>query len=290
LGICVPIATVLAWVLIVTAPAQATVVTVGSPLTAAFSSISIGGSVAYTSANSALPEAGAHATSPVTGTVVTWRISGATGGPFKLRVLHPAGGGAYTGAGTSAPVTPSSMATLTFTTSLPIQAGDLIALDDNASFDQIGTASVPGATLIGITPPLADGATAPPSATVNNTEFAFNAEVATVPSNADTLGKVKLNKHNGTATLSVNVPGPGTLLLTGKNVKAQRSARAAMASKTVTAAGKVKLLVKAKGKAKTRLNKTGKAKVKVKVTYTPTGDLPGIPNTQTKRVKLIKKH
>jgi hypothetical protein len=55
----------------------------------------------------------------------------------------------------------------------------------------------------------------------------------------------------------------------------------------VAAAGTVKLLVKAKGKAKHKLNKTGKAKVKARVTFAPTG---GVPATQTKRVKLIKKH
>jgi hypothetical protein len=101
------------------------------------------------------------------------------------------------------------------------------------------------------------------------------------------FGKLSRNKHKGTASLTVNVPSAGTLGLTGKGVKPQRLTRGsrATASKAV-AAGTVKLLVKAKGKAKKKLNKTGKAKVKVSVTYTPTSALP---NTQTKRVKLVKK-
>ena len=107
------------------------------------------------------------------------------------------------------------------------------------------------------------------------------------PSNAFSFGKVKKNKHKGTATIAVKVPGPGTLSSTGKKVKAQRPAREARASKEVTAAGTVRLLVKAKGKAKKKLNKTGKLKVKVKVTYTPTG---GAANTQPKTLKLVKKH
>jgi hypothetical protein len=102
---------------------------------------------------------------------------------------------------------------------------------------------------------------------------------------------VKRNTRKGTATLAVNVPGPGTLSLTGKGVRAQRTGDVgtASASKTVTAAGTVKLLIKPKGKVKRKLNRTGKAKVTVNVTYTPTGEAPGIPNTQSKRIKLIKR-
>jgi hypothetical protein len=105
------------------------------------------------------------------------------------------------------------------------------------------------------------------------------------PSNAFSFGKLKRNKQKGTATLGVNVSGPGTLSLTGKGVKTQRAGGEAAASKTVSASGMVKLLIKPQGKTRRMLNETGKAKVKVKVTYTPTG---GDPNTQPKRIKLIK--
>jgi hypothetical protein len=37
-----------------------------------------------------------------------------------------------------------------------------------------------------------------------------------------------------------------------------------------------------------KLNKSGTAKVTAVVTYTPTGDLPGVPNTETKRIALTK--
>jgi hypothetical protein len=108
-------------------------------------------------------------------------------------------------------------------------------------------------------------------------------------SNLFSFGKVTRNKHKGTARLAVNVPGPGTLSLTGKNVKPQRPAREATTSAAVTAPGTVKLLVKARGKAKKKLNKTGKAKINVNIAFTPSGDPPGDPKTQTKRVKLVKK-
>jgi hypothetical protein len=108
------------------------------------------------------------------------------------------------------------------------------------------------------------------------------------PSNAFKFGRLKLNKHKGTATLTVVVPGPGTLTLGGKGIVNRRpgSRARAAASKAVSVAGNVKLLIKAKGKARRKLGRTGKAKVKAKVTYTPTG---GAPNTLTKTVKLIKR-
>ena len=87
--------------------------------------------------------------------------------------------------------------------------------------------------------------------------------------------KVKLNRRNGTATLTVKVGGPGKLTLTGKKAKRQ--------AKTAKAAGKVKLLLKAKGKAAKALASSGKAKVKVKVAFTPTG---GATATFTKSVTL----
>jgi hypothetical protein len=59
------------------------------------------------------------------------------------------------------------------------------------------------------------------------------------PSNAFSFGKVKKNRKKGTATLTVIVPGPGTLTLAGKGLKPQRPARAAaLASKAVIAAGR----------------------------------------------------
>jgi len=58
------------------------------------------------------------------------------------------------------------------------------------------------------------------------------------------FGKLKRNKRKGTATLSVNVPGPGTLVLAGKGLVKKRPgerARRAIA-KAVSATGTVKRL------------------------------------------------
>jgi hypothetical protein len=149
------------------------------------------------------------------------------------------------------------------------------------------TFDAPGDSLIARAGNLADGGTGD-FAPSPNFRLNLTAVVAFQPLNEFSFGKTTRNKNRGTAKLVVGVPGPGTLALTGKGVKAQRPARDAVASKAVTAAGKVSLAIRPKGKVKQKLNDTGKAKVRVKVTYTPTGDLPGVPNTQRKRIKLVK--
>ncbi len=110
---------------------------------------------------------------------------------------------------------------------------------------------------------------------------------AGVPSNEFSLGKLKRNKRKGTAKLSVEVPGPGELALSGNGVEPQRSAKRRPAStKPVSSAGTVTLKIKPEGKKKRKLNEKGKAKLKLTVIYTPTG---GTANAEDKRIKLVKK-
>ena len=87
------------------------------------------------------------------------------------------------------------------------------------------------------------------------------------PSSALTLGKLKKNKKNGTATLLVTLPQPsvGSLTLHGKGLKSQTVA--------ITGKAQVKLKIATTGKAKKGLRKKGKRKVKIEVTYTPTGNV-----------------
>lgn len=97
------------------------------------------------------------------------------------------------------------------------------------------------------------------------------------PSNNFSFGKLKLNKKKGTATLTVIVPGSGTLVLAGKGVKG--------ATKAAAGAGKVMLVVKATGRALKNLNAKGAVALKAKVTFTPGG---GSGRTQTKPLTLKK--
>jgi ATP-dependent Clp protease adapter protein ClpS len=131
--------------------------------------------------NSSLPEAGANVTSPVNGTLVRWRITQATGGPFKLRVLTPDGGTTYTGAGSGALQTPSSLATQTFPANLPINAGQTIGIDNSLGSDHVGVASVAGASFQAWVPPLVDGQTRAATSS-GAAEVGFNADVQPFPS------------------------------------------------------------------------------------------------------------
>ncbi len=90
------------------------------------------------------------------------------------------------------------------------------------------------------------------------------------------VGKLKLNKAKGTAILTVNVPGAGTLKLSGKKVKA---------AKAVTkAAGKAKLKVAPKLALAKKLAGGGAAKVGLKLSFAPVG---GATTKQTRSVRLV---
>ena len=108
---------------------------------------------------------GDNATIAADGVVTGWHLkSGSVGGEVRLRVLRPAGGGAYTGAGTGAPwrITRDDPYVNDFPDRLPVKAGDVLAVDNssNALFlaDDAGTVRA-------FTPSVADGATAAPTGT-----------------------------------------------------------------------------------------------------------------------------
>jgi len=179
------------------AGARAATVTVGSPLTADFAG-QFGSAPSGTWVNAILPEAGASVASPVSGNVVRWRLAGNhNDGPFKLRVLHPDGTGKYTPVATSVQVTPPA-GLQTFDTTLPIQAGDVVALDVITG-SNIGVAAVPGANLLNWNPSLAEGENSAPDFTnYDGLELGFNADVEytpPTPAGPTTTAKKKCKKH-----------------------------------------------------------------------------------------------
>ena len=92
-----------------------------------------------------------------------------------------------------------------------------------------------------------------------------------------TIGTLARNKKKGTATLTLNVPGAGTMTASGKGLK--------KATTDPTVAGDTKIKLKASGKAKRKLNDEGKVKLKVSLRWKPTGNTVA---TQTDKVKLKK--
>ena len=246
------------------------------------------GSLQPTFAQAALP-AGSQApdgvVSPVNGTVTYGRVRvGSSSSPIAFRVIRHLGGSVFTGAGTSATLSPGANATIGFNLQLPIQIGDLVGVD--CCLGAAGSLFVdPGvaANVMHAWTGLADGGPGLAPGFSDNREVTINADVE--PTSQFGLSKPKLNKKRGTATLTVEVPNPGKLTASGKGVKSA-SVGAAVISKKVGAAGKVKLVIKAKGKQKKKLKQNGKVGVKPKITFTPTG---GEPATRTQKLSLKRK-
>lgn len=93
-----------------------------------------------------------------------------------------------------------------------------------------------------------------------------------------TIGKLTKNRKKGTATLTVAVPEPGALALTGKGIKS--------ATARTARGGAVKIAVRAAGKSLRSLNRRGRLKASLKIAYSPEG---GDTSTQRHKATLQKK-
>ena len=103
---------------------------------------------------------------------------------------------------------------------------------------------------------------------------------STPPSNVFKKGKLKLNRSNGTGTLTVTVPGAGVLkandAASSKKASASRKRRRKLVKPAIlkpTAAGKVKVPLKPTGAGRKVLREKGKLKIRVSLSFTPTGGL-----------------
>jgi hypothetical protein len=159
--------------------AQASVISIGSVLPEGATSKPF--KRVQTLFNTALPESGATLASPVSGAIVRWRIQGAVGGPFFLRVLHPDGKGSYEASGTSLGQSPSDTGLQTFSTNVKVQAGDLIGVDPTHDTDEIGFTTVAGASYASIFPTPFDGSIHAPSETFSGEEISLSAEIQPAP-------------------------------------------------------------------------------------------------------------
>lgn len=170
----VAIALLFCWL---TGTAQGAPVTIGSSLQGEVKPIGPTG-FAVTVANLG---ATGPAAAPVSGAIVQWRLLGAKGGPFRLRVLRPLGGSNFSAVSSSAAVTAFGPGLEAFPAALPVQAGDLIGLDA-ASGQQVGTILSSVSSLAAWNPPLSEGESRPyTEAGDGGYEFAFNAVVQPAP-------------------------------------------------------------------------------------------------------------
>jgi hypothetical protein len=245
------------------------------------------------------------AKSPTNGVVVGWGIrTGATCGPvigpctatdlvtFRLGRLIPGTNTAVgVATGPTVALKPPPDVMLTYPGEYffpgpgpPIHVGDVVGIDTSATWAQSASpgSCSKGAFFVTFHPVLTDGGS-PQSFDANSScELLVNAVVQ--PSTTIKFGPLKGNFKAGKFFLTVEVPGPGELSLSGRGVAKQASGSGtAVASRTVTVAGPVKLPIKPKGRAKRTLERTGKAKVRLQITFSPVG---GEPATTQHKVKL----
>jgi hypothetical protein len=227
---------------------------------------------------------------PEAGTITSWSHNASLGGGqlLKMKVFRKVADPAtYQVVGHDGPraMVPGGTDGNTFGASIPVKAGDVLGLY-NVNGGAVNDAclfSAPGDPYLDAGGDAADGAPQTFSSTIG---FRVNVSAELVPTNTFSFGATVRNKKKGTATVTVNVPNPGQLTLSGNGVKAATAARA-FAAAAVTAPGSAKLLVKATGKKRKQLNRTGKVKVTPSITFTPTG---GDPTTQALHLKLKKRH
>jgi hypothetical protein len=162
------------------APGAQSATLVGSPLTAPVAPGMRACTPSCTDINTVIPEAGANLTAPFTGVIVRWRMIGnAAGGSFELRLVHPEGGGQYTGAGASDPEVPLGVGPTVFPARLTINAGDMIGINVSEGLFWSGnTVNVTGGQYMSVQPTLTDGPPPQmPNFTVNDLESGVNADV-----------------------------------------------------------------------------------------------------------------
>jgi ABC-type phosphate transport system substrate-binding protein len=108
------------------------------------------------------------------------------------------------------------------------------------------------------------------------------------PSNAFTLLRKTISSKAGSATVSVKLPGAGTLEVLGTAKSGKKSIKAGRVVLTAGAAGTYNVTLKPTGAAKQLLAKTGSLKVALKLTFTPNGGTASTSNSSV-TLKLTKK-
>jgi hypothetical protein len=222
---------------------------------------------------------------PATGGIVSWtviswstRASTTAGQHWTMKVFRKVSGSTYSVVGHDGPRALTSGALNTFQTSILVKPGDLLGMNDNSVNPPVSTAcgvASSGNTVFFGGGTLPDGASGPIGSVSSNSRL--NISAVAQPTNPFSLGTVTRSKKKGTATVTVSVPNPGDLAVSGNGVRPASS---------VAGPGDVQLLIAATGKKQKKLKKKGKVQVSPTVTFTPTG---GDPSAQSIPIQLKKK-
>jgi hypothetical protein len=162
---------------------------------------------------------------------------------------------------------------LTFPADIAVRSGDMIGFNKGTAGSSCAVTASGDAVLLA-PGDLGDGAT---GAFQPLTNRRLNVAANLVPSNEFSVTQITRNRHQGTATIIVQVPNPGVFTLSGKGLKKPQ------VSRNVVGAGHLTFQLAAAGGPKRKLLRKGAVKVAVGLLFAPTG---GDPSTQALPVKL----
>jgi hypothetical protein len=219
---------------------------------------------------------------PSVGTITSWstQTSSTAGQVWTMKIFRKVKDRDYSVVGLDGPRHLASGKLNTFTTSIPVQPGDLLGMNDNDTTTPTSTAC--GMPSIGNTSSWDNGSGGLGDTVTfgsDEPDSILNIEATFEPQNKFSIGAVAKNKKRGRATLTLDLPNSGKLTASGAGV-------ATTATDQAVPAGQTQLQVRATGKKKRKLFHKGRCKVNVAITFTP--DL-GAARTQHAKFKLIKK-
>jgi hypothetical protein len=223
---------------------------------------------------------------PAVGTITSWSTQTSTtaGQVWTMKIFRHVEDRRYSVVGHDGPRNLTSGKLNTFKTSIPVQPGDLLGMNDNDGSTPVSTAcgsSSAGNTTSWNNGSLADGASEIFGSDEPNSRL--NIRATFEPQSKFTVSSVARNRKRGTAAITVDLPNPGELTASSAGLKL---ASASGSTSEAVGAGQTQLLVKAKGKKKRKLVSKGSCKVNVAITYTPAD---GDARTQHAKFKLIRR-
>lgn len=249
--------------------ASAADVLLGPELTGTLGSLGCGESC--TVANIYLEQPNLRVTSPVAGVVVRWNVlGGVTEGTYRLRAMTPLAAESFLFGGESAAVASVPTPGLqTFTATMPIAAGQVVALDLSPTAE-IGVVP-PEGILADWYPPPADATSPAPRNIDSEFTVAFNAEVQPVPT------IVSLGTTSGSTAGGTSVAIAGTDFA---NVSAVSFGGNAASSYTVNSESQITAVAPAAGSGSVPISVTtiaGKATSAQTFNYTAPSPSPSPP-------------
>jgi hypothetical protein len=143
--------------------------------------------------------------------------------------------------------------------SIAVRSGDMIGVNERGDTNSC-TFGQAGDGVLSREGSISDGGS---GTFLPRNDVRLNLSAILVPSNDFTIAALTQDRKQGSATVTVNVPNPGILTLSGKGLKRRR------VSKNIAVAGTVRFQIAAAGKKKRKLEKTGKVAMSTTMTYTP---------------------